>query len=83
MQRFQKWKSVCPDSWFSCQPNKNGFLPVDQPLQRLPEQFDVINSILDEMKISQHGYLEKVKLLILSRLGYLYLILATLPMYNY
>ena len=62
MQSFQKWKSVCPDSWFSCQPNKNGFLPVDQPLQRLPEQFDVINSILDEMKISQHGYLEKGKM---------------------
>ena len=62
MQRFEKWKSEDPTSWFSCRPNQNGFLPVKQPLNRLPEKYDIINNILEEMKINKNGYLKQGKL---------------------
>jgi indoleamine 2,3-dioxygenase len=53
MDSFQTWKSMYPDSWFSCRPGENGFLPIDQPLEKLPEEYEIINKILDDMKISQ------------------------------
>ena len=60
---FKVWESKYPHAWFSCQPAKNGFLPIDQPLQRLPEEFKFVNVILDKMKITQpdgsQGLLDK------------------------
>ena len=50
---FQKWSSRYPNSWFSCQPGKNGFLPVNSPLRKLPQKYQVINDLLDEMRITQ------------------------------
>ena len=50
---FNKWKSKYPDSWFSCIPGKNGFLPIKSPLKRLPKEYDIINNILDNMKITK------------------------------
>ena len=37
---FQSWKSENPDSWFSCVPGKNGFLPVGDPLDLLPDEYN-------------------------------------------
>lgn len=66
MSKFEKWETKNKDSWFSCVPGKNGFLPVDQPLYRLPEQYNIINEILNNMKINKsdgtHGYLHDRKL---------------------
>ena len=49
------------NSWFSCIPGKNGFLPIEQPLYRLPQKYDKINEILNKVKITQpdnmNGYL--------------------------
>ena len=50
---FSEWNSKYPNSWFSCQPGKNGFLPVQSPLKKLPEKYQIINDLLDEMKITQ------------------------------
>ena len=61
-KKFKRWKTIKPNSWFSCVPNKNGFLPVDNPLKKLPEKYDSINKILDEMQISKNGYLCKAGL---------------------
>lgn len=59
--KWKKWETKYKNSWFSCVPGKNGFLPVEQPLYRLPEKYDKINQILNKMKISQpdgqNGYL--------------------------
>ncbi len=61
MTVFKKWESKHKNSWFSCVPGKNGFLPIDQPLFRLPEKYNKVNEILKNMKITQnnetHGYL--------------------------
>ena len=53
MQSFNVWKSQYPESWFSCIPGKNGFLPVDKPLEKLPEEYEIINELLDKMKLTQ------------------------------
>ena len=62
-KNFKVWESQYPESWFSCKPGKNGFLPIYNPLSRLPEEYNIINNILDEMKITQKnnegGYLAK------------------------
>ena len=61
--KFIPWKSKHPESWFSCIPGKNGFLPVDEPLEKLPQEYDIINQLLDNMKITQEngkqGYLSQ------------------------
>jgi indoleamine 2,3-dioxygenase len=59
---FKVWKSLHPNSWFSCVPGKNGFLPVAEPLEKLPEKFEPINNLLEKMKIDNGGYLEKAEL---------------------
>ena len=59
MNTFIPWKSKYPDSWFSCQPGSNGFLPVSTPLVTLPEKYDSINKLLENMQISKEGYLSK------------------------
>ena len=51
--KFKRWSSTEPESWFSCRPGKNGFLPVDTPLEKLPEKYDMINNILDQMQLSK------------------------------
>lgn len=68
---FKKWFSAHPDSWFSCRPGLNGFLPVDKPLDKLPEQYNIVNELLDNMKLcKEDGYLklgilhEKIKTLL-------------------
>lgn len=59
--KWKKWETKYKDSWFSCVPGKNGFLPVEQPLYRLPKKYDKINEILNNMKFTQpngkNGYL--------------------------
>ena len=55
--RFKVWQSQNPDSWFSCNPGKNGFFPNDKPLDKLPIKYDIINKILDEIKV----YFSKTK----------------------
>ena len=55
--KFKRWSSTEPESWFSCRPGKNGFLPVDTPLEKLPEKYDMINNILDQMQLSKNGCL--------------------------
>jgi indoleamine 2,3-dioxygenase len=50
---FQKWKSHYPDSWFSVSPGENGFLPIDVPLKKLPQDYCVLEEILENMKILQ------------------------------
>lgn len=61
MAEFKKWESKNKNSWFSCVPGKNGFLPVEQPLYKLPSKYEKVNEILDRMKITQpnneKGYL--------------------------
>ena len=61
MSTFQKWETKNKDAWFSCVPGKNGFLPVEQPLYRLPEKYNIINDILNNMKMNKpdgtNGYL--------------------------
>jgi len=60
MSSYKNWSSKYPDSWFSCIPGINGFLPIGKPLDKLPKKYDIINSILDNMKISNlDGYLNK------------------------
>ena len=68
METFHTWKSEYPESWFSCIPGKNGFLPIEQPLDKLPEEYDIVNRLLDNMKLTQksgeqgflyHGRLRK------------------------
>lgn len=60
-KNWKKWESKNKDSWFCCVPGKNGFLPIEQPLYRLPEKYDKVNEILKKMKITQsdgsNGYL--------------------------
>ena len=51
--QYTSWKSKYPESWFSCRPGENGFLPISAPLRKLPEKYQVINDLLDEMRISQ------------------------------
>ena len=59
---FQTWESEHPESWFSCIPGKNGFLPVGDPLDTLPTEYSKLNDLLNDMKIHQtdgkKGYLE-------------------------
>tara|TARA_Y100000991_G_C21966091_1_gene346946 strand:+ start:364 stop:1764 length:1401 start_codon:yes stop_codon:yes gene_type:complete len=66
MNIFTKWKSQFPDSWFSCRPGENGFLPISNPLEKLPDEYSIINNILDNMQITQKnnkiGYLKEGKL---------------------
>lgn len=50
-QAFKPWTSAHPDSWFSCGPGANGFLPVGTPLARLPPKYDQLNKLLDDMRI--------------------------------
>ena len=61
MSDFKVWNSQNPDSWFSCRPGKNGFLPVSSPLSVLPEKYNELNVLLDKMRITQNngekGYL--------------------------
>ena len=59
---FKFWKSIYPNSWFSCVPGKNGFLPVSRPLERLPGRFSELEELLEKMKIVNGGYLEKAEL---------------------
>lgn len=59
MNTFIPWKSKYPNSWFSCQPGSNGFLPISEPLESLPEKYDSINKLLEKMQISKNGYLSK------------------------
>lgn len=33
MNNLKVWESRNPNSWFSCVPGINGFLPIKQPLQ--------------------------------------------------
>ena len=58
---FNKWKSKDNNSWFSCRPGENGFLPVGSPLAKLPDEYNIINEILENMKVNigtkQKGYL--------------------------
>ena len=62
-KNFSKWQSKNPESWFSCVPGKNGFLPVGTPLEKLPQEYDIINQILDNMKMmNEEGYLNKGEL---------------------
>jgi indoleamine 2,3-dioxygenase len=60
---WKRWESKYENSWFSCIPGKNGFLPVQEPLFRLPERYSIINKILDDMKINRadgtKGYLHQ------------------------
>lgn len=59
MSEFTKWESKYPDSWFSCVPGENGFLPVRKPLEKLPEQYNIVNEILENMKLNkENGYLK-------------------------
>ena len=59
MSEFTKWESKYPDSWFSCVPGENGFLPVGKPLEKLPEQYNIVNEILENMKLNkENGYLK-------------------------
>lgn len=60
--KFKRWTSTKPESWFSCVPGKNGFLPVGTPLKKLPEKYEIVNKILDKMKICNEGYLCKAEL---------------------
>ena len=53
MNKFIPWKSKNPDSWFSCRPGLNGFLPVGEPMEKLPEKYNIINDLLDEMRITK------------------------------
>ena len=57
--KFKSWKSQDPSSWFSCNPGKNGFLPIGKPLEKLPSKFHKINEILDQMKLDQKDSLLK------------------------
>lgn len=63
MYIFNVWETQDENSWFSCIPGKNGFLPIDSPLCRLPDEYNIINDILDNMKINKSngelGYLDK------------------------
>lgn len=59
---FKKWESLYPNSWFSCIPGKNGFMPVGDPLIKLPTQYEEINDILENMKINNNGYLANGKI---------------------
>ncbi len=52
-KNFKLWESKNKNSWFSVIPGKNGFLPVDQPLFRLPEKYSKVNDILRDMKINK------------------------------
>ena len=52
--KFEKWESKNKNSWFSCIPGKNGFLPVGNPLKNLPLKYNIINEILDNMKITKN-----------------------------
>ena len=51
--QFEKWQSKYPDSWFSCVPGKNGFLPVSQPINELDQKYQIIDDLLNEMRITQ------------------------------
>ena len=66
MEKFQKWQSQYPDSWFSCRPGENGFLPVSIPLEKLPDEYSLINNLLDNMQITERNnsncYLKEGKL---------------------
>ena len=59
---FKKWESIFKDDWFSCQPGVNGFLPIGKPLDKLPNQFQLLEDILTNMQIDKNGYLSKCKL---------------------
>ncbi len=60
---FKRWESEHPLSWFSCVPGKNGFLPIGKPLDKLPPQYETMNQLLENMKITQPngktGYLHE------------------------
>ena len=64
MYTFNVWETQDENSWFSCIPGKNGFLPIDSPLCRLPDEYNIINDILDNMKINKSngelGYLDNI-----------------------
>ena len=59
--KFKKWESIFSNSWFSVQPGKNGFLPINDPLDKLPEKYEKLEEILNKMRITQkdgsNGYI--------------------------
>ena len=59
MSKFSIWETTRPGAWFSCVPGKNGFLPVSNPLQKLPHPYEIINDLLEDMKINNGGDLSK------------------------
>jgi indoleamine 2,3-dioxygenase len=50
---FSYWKSKYPESWFSVNPGKNGFLPVGRPYESLPIKYYIIDWLLNKMRINQ------------------------------
>ena len=55
---YHKWISKFQDSLFSVIPGENGFLPVENPLSKLPRQFNKLEEILQNMQIDKNGYLK-------------------------
>ena len=48
---YKKWRTEYPNSWFSCLPRKNGFMPVGQPMKQLPSKYNKVNELLDNMRM--------------------------------
>ena len=65
-KKFKLWESKYKDSWFSVKPGINGFLPIDNPLEKLPYKYEKLEEILNKMKINQkdgcNGYIYYNKL---------------------
>lgn len=57
--QYHPWTTTNNESWFSCQPGKNGFMPVGIPLKELPDKYSELESILQNMPIMREGYLSK------------------------
>ena len=45
-------KTEYSDGFFNCS-GKHGFLPISEPLKKLPDDFEVLQMILDNMSIHQ------------------------------
>ena len=67
---FQSWKSENPHSWFSCVPGKNGFLPVGDPLDVLPDEYNKFKLITDfpvrEIQKGKYAFRPKMMLMTLE-----------------
>ena len=60
---FKSWKSIDPDSWFVCEPDKRGFLPRYLTLEKLQNKnYQIINEILDQ--ITQYNLINRKKIII-------------------